>query len=53
MDRMLAGVSRRKYARVGKPIGADVERNGSLLPWCRICDAAERDTRLADGVAGI
>jgi hypothetical protein len=29
MDRMLAGVSTRKFARVGEPVGADVEASSS------------------------
>jgi len=29
MDRMLAGVSTRKFARVGEPVGEDVERAAS------------------------
>ena len=29
MDRMLAGVSTRKFARVGEPVGSDIERGSS------------------------
>ena len=30
MDRMLAGVSTRKFARVGEPVGEEVERSSSV-----------------------
>ncbi len=43
MDRMLAGVSTRKYAGVGEPVGADVEqsvRRRRARPRCQRCSSS-------------
>ena len=38
MDRMLAGVSTRKFAGVGEPVGSDVERSGSATSKSTVCE---------------
>src|SRR5215213_6090632 len=38
MDRMLAGVSTRKFARVGEPVGEDVERSASATGKTAVSD---------------
>ena len=42
MDRMLAGVSTRKYAQVGEPVGEDVEQEASSTSKsrCRSCSSS-------------
>ena len=41
MDRMLAGVSTRKYAQVGEPVGEDVEQTStSTSKRCRSCSSS-------------
>ena len=43
MDRMLAGVSTRKYARVGEPVGEEVEQEATLdveERRCRSCSSS-------------
>src|SRR3954452_20419487 len=49
MDRMLAGVSTRKYARVGKPVGADVEAASSSTSKSTVSEVFIARTRSALG----
>jgi len=39
MDRMLAGVSTRKYARVGEPVGSEVEQSSSATGKSSVSEA--------------
>ena len=52
MDRMLAGVSTRKYARVGEPVGADVEAASSSTSKSTVSDVFIARTRSALGALG-
>src|SRR4051794_4072967 len=47
MDRMLAGVSTRKYARVGEPIGADVQAGSSATGKSSVSEMFVERTRTA------
>jgi transposase-like protein len=47
MDRMLAGVSTRKYASVGEPVGADVERESSATSKSTVSELFIERTRTA------
>ncbi len=49
MDRMLAGVSTRKFARVGEPIGAEVERASSATSKTSVSELFIERTRTALG----
>src|SRR5215203_691662 len=49
MDRMLAGVSTRKFARVGEPIGSDVERASSSTSKSTVSELFIERTRTALG----
>ena len=49
MDRMLAGVSTRKFARVGEPIGTDVERSSSATAKTTVSELFIERTRTALG----
>jgi putative transposase len=49
MDRMLAGVSTRKYARVGEPVGADVEAASSSTSKSTVSEVFIARTRSALG----
>lgn len=49
MDRMLAGVSTRKFARVGEPIGAGVERASSSTGKTAVSEMFIERTRTALG----
>jgi putative transposase len=49
MDRMLAGVSTRKYARVGEPVGADVEAASSSTSKSSVSEVFVERTRSALG----
>ena len=49
MDRMLAGVSTRKFARVGEPVGTDVERAASSTSKTAVSDMFIARTRTALG----
>ncbi len=49
MNRMLAGVSTRKYARVGEPVGDDVERAASSTSKTAVSDMFIARTRTALG----
>ncbi len=49
MDRMLAGVSTRKYARVGEPVGADVEAASSSTSKSSVSEVFVGRTRSALG----
>jgi transposase-like protein len=49
MDRMLAGVSTRKYARVGEPVGEDVERESSSTSKSTVSELFIERTRTALG----
>ena len=47
MDRMLAGVSTRRFAVVGEPVGADVERESSSTSKTTVSEAFIERTRTA------
>ena len=49
MDRMLAGVSTRKYARVGEPVGAAVEQSSSATSKSTVSELFIERTRTALG----
>ncbi len=49
MDRMLAGVSTRKYARVGEPVGADVEAGSTATSKSTVSEVFVERTRTALG----
>jgi putative transposase len=49
MDRMLAGVSTRKYARVGEPVGADVEAGSTATSKSTVSEVFVERTRNALG----
>jgi len=49
MDRMLAGVSTRKFARVGEPVGSDVGRASSSTSKTSVSDMFIARTRTALG----
>jgi putative transposase len=49
MDRMLAGVSTRKFARVGEPVGDEVERASSSTSKTAVSDMFIARTRTALG----
>jgi len=49
MDRMLAGVSTRKFARVGEPVGAEVEQTSSATGKTAVSDMFIERTRTALG----
>src|SRR3954465_5219006 len=49
MDRMLAGVSTRKYARVGEPVGADVEAGSTATGKSTVSEVFVERTRTALG----
>src|SRR3954452_12750055 len=49
MDRMLAGVSTRKYARVGEPVGADVEATSTATAKSTVSEVFVERTRSALG----
>jgi transposase-like protein len=49
MDRMLAGVSTRKYARVGEPVGADVEAASTATSKSTVSEVFVERTRTALG----
>jgi putative transposase len=49
MDRMLAGVSTRKFEQVGEPVGADVERSSSSTSKTSVSDMFIERTRTALG----
>ncbi len=49
MDRMLAGVSTRKFARVGEPVGAEVEQVSSATSKSTVSEAFVERTRTALG----
>src|SRR5947208_9390108 len=47
MDRVLAGVSTRKFARVGEPVGAEVEQSSSSTSKTAVSDMFIERTRTA------
>ena len=49
MDRMLAGVSTRKFARVGEPVGAEVEQVSSATGKTSVSELFVERTRTALG----
>lgn len=49
MDRMLAGVSTRRFARVGEPVGSEVEASGSSTGKTAVSDMFIERTRTALG----
>ena len=49
MDRMLAGVSTRRFARVGEPVGSEVERASSSTGKTAVSDMFVERTRTALG----
>jgi transposase-like protein len=49
MDRMLAGVSTRKFARVGEPVGTDVEASSSATSKTTVSEQFIERTRTALG----
>jgi transposase-like protein len=49
MDRMLAGVSTRKFARVGEPVGEEVEQSASATGKTAVSDMFVERTRTALG----
>jgi transposase-like protein len=49
MDRMLAGVSTRKFARVAEPVGADVERTATATTKSTVSEMFIEKTRTALG----
>jgi putative transposase len=49
MDRMLAGVSTRKFARVGEPVGSDIERGSSSTSKSTASEMFIERTRTALG----
>jgi transposase-like protein len=49
MDRMLAGVSTRKFARVGEPVGEEVERSASVTSKTSVSEMFIERTRTALG----
>jgi putative transposase len=49
MDRMLAGVSTRRFARVGEPVGAEVERSSSATSKTTVSELFIERTRTALG----
>src|SRR4051812_41289268 len=49
MDRMLAGVSTRKFARVGEPVGDEVEQSASATSKTAVSDRFIERTRTALG----
>src|SRR3954463_3142328 len=49
MDRMLAGVSTRKYARVGEPVGADVQARSTATSKSTVSEVFVERTRTALG----
>ena len=49
MDRMLAGVSTRKFARVGEPVGEDVEQRASSKAKSTVSELFIEKTRTALG----
>src|SRR3954464_11982655 len=49
MDRMLAGVSTRKYARVGEPVGTDVEAGSTATSKSTVSEVFVERTRTALG----
>jgi putative transposase len=49
MDRMLAGVSTRKYARVGEPVGTDVEAGSTATGKSTVSEVFVERTRTALG----
>jgi putative transposase len=49
MDRMLAGVSTRRYANVGEPVGQEVEREASATSKSSVSELFIQSTRTALG----
>jgi putative transposase len=49
MDRMLAGVSTRRFARVGEPVGEDVEQAATATSKSTVSEAFVERTRTALG----
>jgi hypothetical protein len=49
MDRMLAGVSTRRFARAGEPVGADVEQTASAASKSTVSEVFIERTRTALG----
>ena len=49
MDRMLAGVSTRKFAQVGEPVGSQVEQASSSTAKTAVSDMFIQRTRTALG----
>jgi putative transposase len=49
MDRMLAGVSTRKYARVGEPVGAEVQARSTATSKSTVSEVFVERTRTALG----
>jgi putative transposase len=49
MDRMLAGVSTRKYAAVGEPVGDDVEDSSSAVSKSSVSELFVERTTVALG----
>ena len=49
MDRMLAGVSTRRYVRVGEPVGQEVEREASATSKSTVSELFIESTRTALG----
>src|SRR6266496_4093667 len=49
MDRMLAGVSTRKFARVGEPVGSDVEQSSTSSSKSTVSELFVERTRTALG----
>jgi len=49
MDRMLAGVSTRKFARVGEPVGEEVERTSASTSKSTVSELFIERTRTALG----
>ncbi len=49
MDRMLAGVSTRKFARVGEPVGEEVEQSASATSKSTVSELFVQRTRTALG----
>jgi Transposase, Mutator family len=52
MDRMLAGVSTRKFAQVGEPVGSEVERSCSATSKTSVSEMFVERTATALGVKG-
>ncbi len=51
MDRMLAGVSTRKFGVVGEPVGSEVEASSSATSKSTVSEPFVEPTRTALGVA--